>query len=128
MNDKPVHAPLPLGLGSQVTLTGFIGAVVAFIIAWVQDGMTPETVTLGATAGGLIAAWFAGRSIQAKAAIDTAVGAYLPDEPEPTDEPPPDVPVEPPPNPGDPSAPDEGDGGSNVGPDGKPIEPELPKD
>lgn len=76
MNDLPVHAPLPLGLGSQVALTGQIGAVAAFIIAWAQNGLTPETVTLGAAAAGLIAAWFAGRSIQAKGAMTAAVGAY----------------------------------------------------
>jgi hypothetical protein len=72
-----VHPPIPFGLGSQITLTGWIGAVVAFIISWVQDGMTPETVTLGATAGGLLAAFFAGRSVQAKAAIGKVVTTYV---------------------------------------------------
>jgi hypothetical protein len=75
-SDTTVHPPIPFGLGSQITLTGGIGAVAAFIIAWVQDGLTPETVTLGATAGGIIAAFFAGRSLQAKAAISKAVEAY----------------------------------------------------
>ena len=73
---QPVHPPLPFGLGSQVALTGIIGAVAAFIIAWVQDGLTAETVTLGAAAAGLAAAWYGGRSIQAKAAVNTAVTTY----------------------------------------------------
>lgn len=71
-----VHPPLPLGLGSQVTLTGGVGGVAAFIIAWVQNGLTPETVTLGAAAAGIIAAWYAGRSVQAKALIEQAGKAY----------------------------------------------------
>jgi hypothetical protein len=77
MNPTPIHPKLPFGLGSQISLTGFIGAIVAFITAWQQDGLTPETTALGLAAAGILAAWFAGRSIQAKAAIETAVGAYV---------------------------------------------------
>lgn len=88
-----IHPPIPFGLGSQITLTGGVGAIAAFIIAWVQDGLTAETVTLGAIAGGVIATFFAGRSVQAKAAIEkgtallgVATGEYEkgttpPDEP-----------------------------------------------
>lgn len=68
----PVHPPLPLGLGSYVSLTGLAGAVVAFIIAWVQKGLTVDTVALGVTAAGILAAWGAGRSHQAATLIATA--------------------------------------------------------
>lgn len=71
-----LHPKLPLGLGSQVTLTGFIGGIVAFITAWSQNGLNGETVGIGASTLGLIAVWYAGRSVQAKAAIDAAVGSY----------------------------------------------------
>jgi hypothetical protein len=70
------HPPLPNGLGTYGALTGVAGAVVAFVIAWVQDGLTAETVTLGAAAAGILAAWYGGRSIQAKAAIDKTISAY----------------------------------------------------
>jgi hypothetical protein len=56
---------VPVGVGSMATLTGFLGAIVAFITSWAQYGMTPETVTLGATAGAILAAFFIGRSVQA---------------------------------------------------------------
>src|SRR5262245_50632395 len=56
---------IPIGVGSKATLTGFLAAVVAFITAWAQDGLTPETVTLGASAVGILAAFFIGRSLQA---------------------------------------------------------------
>src|SRR5262245_43557906 len=56
---------IPVGVGSKATLTGFIAAVAAFLTAWAQDGLTPETITLGATAGGILAAFFIGRSLQA---------------------------------------------------------------
>jgi hypothetical protein len=91
-----MHPTLPFGLGSQITLTGMVGAVVAFIYAWAQYGLTPETTTLGATAGGLIAAFFAGRSAQAKAAIDAGVKSYS----------------------GEVVSPDEGDAGSGTLPPG----------
>jgi hypothetical protein len=69
----PVHPPLPLGLGSYVTLTGVSGAVAAFVIAWVQAGeLTPAVAALGVTAGVAVVGWFAGRSVQAKAAIEQA--------------------------------------------------------
>lgn len=66
----PIHPPLPLGLGSYVTLTGISGAVAAFVIGWVQYGLTPAVATLGVTAGATVLTWFAGRSVQAKAAIE----------------------------------------------------------
>jgi hypothetical protein len=71
MNPPPVHPPLPLGLGSYVSLTGIAGAVAAFIIAWVQKGLTVDTVALGVTAAGILAAWAAGRSHQAATLIAT---------------------------------------------------------
>jgi hypothetical protein len=82
-SSQSLHPPIPFGLGSQVTLTGWIGAVAAFIISWAQYGMTPETVTLGATAGGLLAAFFGGRSLQANAAIKKGVEAYISQQPPP---------------------------------------------
>jgi hypothetical protein len=80
-----LEAPLPVaptvpgvsnGLGTQAALTGVIGAVAAFIIAWVQDGLSPSTVALGVAAAGLLAAWYAGRSWQAKTIIDKTITAY----------------------------------------------------
>lgn len=72
MDQQPVHPPLPFGLGSLVTLTGFAGAVAAFVIAYWQAKwhMTPEIATLGVAALGTIAAWFHGRSKQAAALIE----------------------------------------------------------
>lgn len=79
MNETPIHPPLPLGLGTYVTLTGVAGAVAAFIVAWVQNGMSSTTASLGVAALGAIAVWFAGRSHQAATAIAVAqaVGADL---------------------------------------------------
>lgn len=63
---QPTQLPVvPVGVGSLSTLTGFLAAIVAFITSWAQYGMTAETVTLGATAGGILAAFFIGRSVQA---------------------------------------------------------------
>lgn len=64
------------GRGSQATVAGMIAAAGAFVISWVQYGMTPETTTLGVTCGGIIIAFFAGRSHQARGLIDQAVEAY----------------------------------------------------
>lgn len=89
---QPVHPPIPFGLGSQISMTGFVGAIAAFIIAWAQYGLTSETTALGLGAAGILAAWFAGRSVQAKAAIETTISSYA-------------------------GALDQGDAG-NVGPDG----------
>lgn len=97
MNQNPVHPPLPFGLGSQITLTGLVGAVVTFITSIVQNGLDdPGTITYGATAAGLLAVFFAGRSVQAKGAIESGIGAYL-------------------------GGADEGDEASNQGPDGGPL-------
>lgn len=71
----PIHPPLPLGLGSYVTLTGISGAVAAFVIGWAQYGLTPAVATLGVTAGATILTWFAGRSAQAKSAIEATAKA-----------------------------------------------------
>lgn len=76
MNQQPVHPPLPLGLGSYVTLTGVAGAVAAFIIAWIETGMNGATASLGVAAMVAIVTWYAGRSAQAKTAIEVA-GAAL---------------------------------------------------
>lgn len=75
MQKTPLHPPLPLGLGSYVTLSGVAGAVAAFIIAWVQHGISPTTASLGVAALGAIAVWFAGRSHQAATAITVAQAA-----------------------------------------------------
>jgi hypothetical protein len=73
----PVHPPIPLGLGSYVTLTGAAGAVAAFLIAWAENNwhLTGAIAALGVTAGGAIATWFAGRSHQAAALITVAQAA-----------------------------------------------------
>jgi fucose permease len=31
---------IPVGVGSGVTMTGIGGAVVAFLVAWIQNGLT----------------------------------------------------------------------------------------
>ena len=75
MKPEPIHPPLPLGLGSFVTLTGVAGAVASFIIAWLVDGLTNQTVSLGVAAVAAVAVWFAGRSHQAAKAIEVAQSA-----------------------------------------------------
>jgi hypothetical protein len=75
VQQTPLHPPLPLGLGSYVTLSGVAGAVAAFIIAWAQNGMGPTTASLGVAALGTVAVWFAGRSHQAATAITVAQAA-----------------------------------------------------
>lgn len=70
--DTPgAHAPIPYAASSKITLAGIVGSIatgVGFIVA----GETTEgTAMLIAALGGL-AAWYAGRSVQAKAAIEQA--------------------------------------------------------
>src|SRR5262245_27623442 len=57
----------PKGVGTYGSLVGVIAAIAAFLTGWAKYGLTPEVITLAATAGGVLAAWFLGRSNQAAA-------------------------------------------------------------
>lgn len=89
MPDTTVHPPIPLGIGSYISLTGIAGAIASFLIAWGENGwhLTSPIAALGVTAGGAIVAWFHGRSKQAAALIDRVgfelgqVGVAVSDKP-----------------------------------------------
>ena len=76
----PVHPPIPLGLGSYVSLSGISGATAAFVIAWYDTTphwhMNPSVAALGVAAVAGVIGFFGSRSHQAAAAIGK-VGAVL---------------------------------------------------
>ena len=72
----PAHPPIPFGAASRITLTAALGGIASFITAWITNGLSPETVALGAATAGMIIALFAGRSHQASVAIQSAIAGY----------------------------------------------------
>lgn len=73
----PAHAPIPVGTG---TLTGIGGALVGIVIGVigfaVDQRLDPEDITAIAGGLGVAISVVAGRSLQAKAAIDAAIKGY----------------------------------------------------
>lgn len=91
-----VHPPIPLGLGSYVSLTGISGAAASFLIAWGENSwhLTGPIAALGVTAGAAVIGFFASRSHQAAELIKKTatvlgeVGVTVSPTPDPTVPPP----------------------------------------
>lgn len=70
---EPAHPPIPIGVGSKVTLAGIIAAVATFLTSatTTKHGISdPATISYGIAVAALVAVFYGGRSIQAKGAIE----------------------------------------------------------